>query len=339
MSESLQQEMLEQLCARLMDGHRTFKDEYGPLTVGAAADVNDAFVVTKDVRAALLEADAKSENVLKPYLNNDAITKWHAEPVDAWIIHLTDADNLEDYPAIAQHLAPFREALEKNATSSKWYVQESDATANMAQTKIICLATSHAPTFAHEYAGALHGDNAFSIAKEDYYLAGALNSKLYWLMLQRVVEKNADGAYELSAANIEELPFPMPSVDEKGAVGRLSDYCKEISKELREMHKHVCQEIALHLGGAASDELLSDKLRNWHMLDIVSFSQEAESHFGKPIASDMLPAWEDLLISGRQQLNAINNDISRAEEKIDEAIYQLFGLSEEEVEMMQNLVL
>ena len=47
---------------------------------------------------------------------------WNVEPRDLWIIYIPKGQvDIEKYPAIKNHLLPFKAALEKRATKQEWF--------------------------------------------------------------------------------------------------------------------------------------------------------------------------------------------------------------------------
>lgn len=342
MSDSqLKQDMLAELLAKLMgQSHRTFNDEYGSPHHGVETGLDEAFLIDSATRDALLKADPRSDEILKPFLSSGDITRWRAGEPEEWLIHVpTGTADIEGYPAIKEYLSPYREQLEKRDTSQKWFELlrclggKEDI---VKKGKITYSHTVDRPTFAHERKGAYLSGVGW-MPYEDYFLLGSLNSKLYGLMLESKLPYAEDGAKALQPEHFEALPFPIPTLEQRGAIGRLAEFCQNTTEERVDLHRHVSQEMATNLVKSGSIDELSEKLRNWHFLDIISLSDEIGRHFGETISEEMLPAWEHLLSDGKMQLNILDSELDRAELKIDQSVYEMFALTEEEIEFLENL--
>ena len=95
---------------------------YGPPLYGIKTGLNDAFIASREIRDALIARDARSAEILKPFLIGENLKRWHVESDDLWLIYTPkNRINIEDYPAVRDHLAPFREALGKRATKQNWW--------------------------------------------------------------------------------------------------------------------------------------------------------------------------------------------------------------------------
>ncbi|MBS1171004.1 MAG: hypothetical protein H6R01_1922 [Burkholderiaceae bacterium] len=325
--------------ARLLQGHRTLKEEYGAPAKGTPTGPGDAFVIDAATRESMLNQDPQSAAVLKPYVAGRDIDKWQFGQPSRWLVHLPAGKmNVDDYPAVRQYLETHRAELEKRPGHQKWYeldgeyASESDTEV---QPKIIFFQDAGRPAFALDRSGAHFAHSGFSLPHEDYYLLGVLNSKLQRFLIQSQVEESGVEA-GVQQAHLEVLPFPVPLLEHKTMIGSTSHFCVKLAGERDGFHAHMHQEIAQHLapGGAASE--LSERLLGWHLLDIVSFQEEVRRHFGAAIAQDMLPSWDGLLREAKQQLSIIDADMWRAEQQIDRCMYEMFELSEEEIELLNS---
>ena len=256
------------------------------------------------------------------------------------MIHVpTGLADIEDYPAIKAHLTPYREQLEKRETANKWYELLRCYTGKeeaAGKAKIVLHHTDNSPTFTHELKGGYSGGIGW-LPFQDYFVLGSLSSKLYRLMLQKLMEEDED-AQTYKPAHFERLPFPMPMAEHKGFIGSAADFFQKTTAERVDLLEHVRSEMAKHLADGASPDQFSEKLLNWHFLDVYALSEEAERLFGKPIPQDMVPVWEDFLMEAKIQLSTMDTDLDRAKGSLDQHVYAVFELTEEEVEFLNSLL-
>ena len=79
---------------------------------GVLTGLNEAFVIDGATRERLIAEDPKSADIIKPWLRGRDIKKWQAEWAGLYVIFTRRGTDIESYPAIKRHLEEFREALE-----------------------------------------------------------------------------------------------------------------------------------------------------------------------------------------------------------------------------------
>ncbi len=110
-SWQLESDQLAALRAKLTTGYKTLKEVYGSPLYGIKTGFNEAFVIDRATRDALIASDAKSNELIKPFLEGKDLKKWHAQPRDLWLIFTRRGTDIEQYPAIKQHLEQFKTQL------------------------------------------------------------------------------------------------------------------------------------------------------------------------------------------------------------------------------------
>ena len=89
------------------------------INYGIKTGYNDAFVIDDATRQALIAEDPKSAEIIKPILRGRDIQRYQAEWAELWLIDSHNgygdvpAVNMDDYPAIKNHLGRFLSATEK----------------------------------------------------------------------------------------------------------------------------------------------------------------------------------------------------------------------------------
>jgi hypothetical protein len=337
------EEVLAQLRARLMQSaYPTIKQEYGSPQRGVETGLDEAFVIDRATYESLIKADPQSAAILNPFAHARDINRWRAGSDEAWLINTVPGTvNIDEYPAVRDYLAPFKERLEKRETAGQWFelaqADHLDAK-QMADLKIVYRANSNWPGgFTLDRSGAYHASSSFHVPNGDYYVSGLLNSKVYWFLLDGMSPANPEGVMALQPEHVESLPVPrMVDVNLFSMVGSISDFCHRTLDERKYLYEHVNQEIANFLAPGRTVTELNPAMRNWHMLTVDSLREEARRHFGKDIQEDMVQTWEDFLNEAQFQLNQMNTDMSRSERKLDMAVYKIFELTEEEIEYLDK---
>ncbi len=336
--------MLALLRERVMNaGHPTVKQEYGTPQRGVETGLDEAFIVDRATYEALIKSDPKSEVILKPFAQASAIDRWRAEPHETWLINtVPGAVNLEDYPAIRDHLKPFHDRLQKRGSGQQWFELEQAKhlePKNIADLKVVYRESVNWPGgFTLDKSGAYYASSGYHLRNGDYYIAGLLNSKFYWFLLSELSPANKEGAIQVRPEHLEALPVPrMVDVEFLSMVGMFSDYCHRIAEERQAFYNDVLQEIATHVTPGRTTSELSAALRNWHVLTVDVLREESKRLFGKDLAEGAIQMWENFLDDAKYQLNKINIDITDAERKLNMTVYAMFELTEEEMEYLDKL--
>ena len=131
-SWQLEGDKLAALRAKIKAGTKTLGEVYGPPLRGILTGLNEAFIVSRERRDELVKRDARSAELLVPFLRGENIKRWRVESEDLWLLNIqfgwtrkrfahipaTNANNRESdfwrtlgqtHPAVADHLAPFEQ--------------------------------------------------------------------------------------------------------------------------------------------------------------------------------------------------------------------------------------
>ncbi|MEO6966863.1 MAG: N-6 DNA methylase [Rhodanobacteraceae bacterium] len=129
-SWQLESRELAALRRKLLSTHPTLQQVYGSPCRGIVTGLNEAFVIDRATRDDLVARDPRSQELLKPFLVGEDLKKWRIEPQDQWQIYIPkNTIDIDDYPAIRDHLAPFKQKLEQRATKQAWFeLQQAQAT-------------------------------------------------------------------------------------------------------------------------------------------------------------------------------------------------------------------
>ncbi len=88
---------------------------------GIKTGCDKAFIIDNFTRLDLINKDKNSEKIIKPWFRGRDIQKWISSP-ELFIIYIPQNEiNIDDFPAIKEHLNNYRFDLEKRATNQKWF--------------------------------------------------------------------------------------------------------------------------------------------------------------------------------------------------------------------------
>jgi hypothetical protein len=78
---------------------------------GVKTGLNDAFIIDSETKRKLIAKDKRSSELIHPLLGGEDIRRYIFNPKDQWIIFSRRGVNIDRYPAIRDHLAQWKEDL------------------------------------------------------------------------------------------------------------------------------------------------------------------------------------------------------------------------------------
>jgi len=328
---------LAALRRKLTLGHPTLKDVYGSPCRGVVTGLNEAFVIDRATRDDLIRRDPSSKELLKPFLVGEDLKKWRIEPQDQWLIYIPkNSIAIDDYPAIRDHLVPFRDKLEKRATKQEWFeLQQAQAAyaPQMEKPKIIYGHFSSSALFSHDSLGYYSNDKSYFIPHGDWYLLGLLNSSTLWWQITRLAPFVRGGYYEVRVQYIETLPIPANN-NHRAQIGALAKACQQTAEQRRDLRNQFRRRIPdLAPGGVNT---LPGVLHDWWKLDFAEFQKQVKKAFKRDIALAERNAWQNYLDTERAKVLALDAEIARLEGELNTAVYALFDLNTEDVQLLES---
>lgn len=222
----------------------------GKIYYGIKTGYNKAFVIDAATRAQLIAEDAKSAEVIKPFLAGKDIKRYQKPQSDKFLIFTRRGIDIERYPAIKRHLEAFRTGLEprpkdwkpktryetwpgRKPGSYPWYeIQDSiDYWQEFEKPKIIYPNILRQPEFCIDKESLYTNQKCFIIGVEDYALLAILNSSVIFFLMRHILPKLRGDFYEPSSVFFTKFPIPhIPATANK----ELSKLSKAVMKQLAE---------------------------------------------------------------------------------------------------------
>lgn len=82
-------------------------------------------------------------------------------------------------------------------------------------------------------------------------------------------------------------------------------------------------------------EKLSTKLQDWHLLDFLEFTKELKKAKIKLSLKEEIE-WEEIFLEKKEEAEKVKNEIEMTDKEIDGMVYELYGLSEEEIKIIEG---
>ena len=218
---------------KMMAKGTSLKDWDVTINRGVTTGYNDAFIIDTTTKDALVAADAKSSEIIKPVLRGRDIQCYKAQWADLWLITTLPSMNLtiEDYPAVKNYLMSFgKDRLEQSGnrlpdggrsrkrTQHAWF-EASDTTAyhrDFAKEKLLWRRVASEGMFAHEEREMYCINAVFMMTGDSLkYLCGMLNARLTSWFARRLFPTSGTGTFHWEKVHLERLPIPLISSDKQ----------------------------------------------------------------------------------------------------------------------------
>ena len=204
---------------------------------GILTGYNAAFVIDADTRAALIAADVRSTEIIKPFLAGRDIKRYGTPETDKFLIlfpkgstrdgyHIQNNTPIEgskkpisneqaqaflqqNYPAIYDFLQPYGEKAAKRTDKGDfwWELRACDYYDAFEEVKIMYQIFQVKPCFVYDTNGMYCNNSMWIIPTEDKCLLGILNSKIGWYLISKYCTQIQNG-YQLIWKYLGEIPIP-----------------------------------------------------------------------------------------------------------------------------------
>lgn len=286
-------------------------DEFvkGRFYYGIKTGFNEAFVVDRAKRDALIAEHPSSAELLKPFLRGRDVKRWKAESKDLWLLFVPwhfplhedssisgaseRAESLfrKGWPAIYRHLSSFRTQLEgRNAAETgiryEWYALQrwaSEYHKEFEEAKIIYPDMFQGRSFCWDDTGALLVNTLYFIAAPPKWLLGYLNSSVFEWFYRNISNQNRGGTMRAFSDKMQNVPVPSLSSapDICRGIERLIDAATQGSESAEaEIDRLIFEACGLD---SREIQLIQDDLRKATLDEPVEQIIEIESDDPKPI--------------------------------------------------------
>jgi N-6 DNA Methylase/TaqI-like C-terminal specificity domain len=338
-SWQLEDDALAKLRDKIVGGRKTLAEVYGDPLYGIKTGLNEAFVIDTPTRNRLVKQNKKSAELLMPLLRGEDVKRWNVEPEGFFLINTPRGKiDIEKYPAIRDWLLPFKADLEERATTQEWWELQQAQLAYQSifsEPKIIWPQFLDRPEFCVEKEGFFPINKCYLFSTDDEVLAALLNSRLIWFCFVSTSVVKRGGFREATAQHVGPLPWPDLSKGRRAQLSNLSEACRKSASQSLAIrtgfHHRILSDLAPH-----GRKKLTGKLENFWTLDFDLFRAEVKKAFKIEIPVKDRDGWEKYLSEQSAKVIKLMAEIEAAEREIDAIVYQLFDLTSEEIELLED---
>ena len=316
-------------------------NDFVKITQGITTGGNEAFINTKGYFI-----DNKiDEGVLKKVLKGKSINRFKIEYDDEYILY--SVKNLDENISknISILLEPFKDKLsskrETKSGSLPWFCLHWSRDKNDFNVpKILIRQTADyiigvLDTEKYYPIDTLHTLNLkIKSEKSDELLkilVCVLNSKLFKFLYKWKLNEEGTVYPQIKKVNIEWLPLVNLVEINNDKIIELHDNIILQNKELNEASSKILRTIQRKFDGLE----INKKLESWYELTFAEFVKELSKKKIKLSLSEEAE-WEDYFLQEQQKAIALKQQITTTDQEIDKMVYELYGLTNEEIEIVEN---
>ena len=313
---------------------------------GVLTGYNDAFFIDEATKQQLICEDPKSAELIKPLLRGRDIQAWEPESEGQYLIGTFPAlgIDIEDYPAIKNHLLSFgKERLEQSGakgsrkkTSNKWFETQDSISyyEEFSKPKIIYPNMTSLFPFCYDESGVFTNQKCFIITANDEsislkYLTAILNSKLTKLWIWYNCPELQGGTREISKVYFENFRIPV-ECDQQPLADLADKQIQQVS-QLQKNRSRFLRRLSENMEGVK----LTTALQNFDQLDFAAFVAELKKQKIK-LTLVQQDEWEDYFNQYKTACQELSAMISTTDSEIDQLVFDLYGLTLEERQMVME---
>ncbi len=324
--------------------NKSLREQFGKSFRGIVTGFNDAFIIDRSTKQMLEEKHSSSKDLIKPFFEGVDQSKWYSSKINKYIIFTRRGTKIDNYPAIKEYLEINKERLTpRNSTEIKigrkpgpykWFeIQDSvDYYRIFESTKITWPNLQSTNKFSIDIEG--HYINAPSVVlpSKNKTILCILNSKISWFFLKSICVVRSGGYIEMKPQYIEQIPIPKLTNEllfeelADGIIGNTSKAQMVISK------------FTNYLQSQYSIEKLPRKLQNWDELEFGDFIKELNKAIKKSGGEKLTKSdeieWMEVFETKKAEVQTLKVEINKTEREIDQMVYELYGLNEEEIKIV-----
>jgi SAM-dependent methyltransferase len=312
------------------------------INYGIKTGYNDAFFIDGATKEKLIAEDPNSAELIKPLLRGRDMQAWKAQWDELYLINPHNGVkekniapiNIDDYPAVKQHLEQFYEKLSKRIDKgvTPYNMRNCDYIEEFSKPKIMYPNMTSLFPFIYDEEGFFGNDKTFMITAQDdsinlKFITAILNSKLCKLWIWYNCPELQGGTREIRKVYFEKFRIPI-DVDQQ-PLAELTDLQMMQVEQLQEKRSRFLRRLTENFEGVK----ITTALLSFDQMEFKAFVAELKKQKIK-LSLIQQDEWEDYFNQYREACNQITAQIAQTDNEIDQRVFDLYGLTQEEREIV-----
>jgi len=308
------------------------------IRLGIATGDNNVFIIDENKRTELINEDSKNRDLIKPILRGRDIERYNYNFQNLYII-LTrnEIDVIKEYPSIYKYFDAFNDKFKNRGAKGKHWtnLRACSFFDDFKLEKIVWIELSDKPRFTIVTEEIYLLNSAYFILPPQCvstkYLLALLNSKTIAFYLKMIANTSGMGTTRWINIYVKEFPIPTINNKEQQLFIEKVDIMLSQNKQLKELQAKFLK----LLSSKYSELKITNKLEDWAELEYKEFAKELEKQKIKLPLSDQAE-WLDYFEKEKEKAQAIKKVINDTDREIDNMVYLLYGLTDEEIKIVEG---
>ena len=358
----LQSEEIYNLIKKLKKQPYTVEEVFKSIFQGIATSLDDVYVFEGKEEGNIIKGYNKKfdyefeieKELVKPILGGKEVSKYCNMKIKNYVLfpyhrinnkmEIVDIKYIENnLPLTKKYLENFEKEIkgrEKGKMSNRqdWYAYIYPKNLDkFDSSKIMTREISLGCNMTYDSEGKIyHNTKVYSFVKnkkfnvDDKFYLALLNSKVMWFFIKNTGSEYSGGYYVFKTNYLK--PFPLPEIPDNAEMFiEKADKMLFLNKNLQELS----QKFQRLLTRKFELEKLTTKLQEWYLLEFSEFVKELKKSKIKLSLKEEME-WEEIFLENKEEAEKIKNEIEMTDKEIDRMVYELYGLSEEEVNIIER---
>ena len=305
---------------------------------GIKTGFNQAFIINEETKNQIVRNDPKSAELIKPYVKATDIDRYVLKNSNSHYFINTNYDlDITKYKGIHNWLLSFDEQLRKRQDKGKSHfnLRACNYYNKFDLPKIIYIHTAVDHKFYYDEEGFYINNSSYFIANSDKFLSVWLNSSIFkfYKKLNFVAygDSSGKGRAKLDYNKMVNTPIPNIEKEEKQLFKEKADLMLYLNKNLQIISNKF---IGLLQSDLSMDKV-SNKIEKWHSLEWNEFEKELKK---KKIVllGVQKEEWYERFTRLKQEAQSIKVQIDKTDREIDQMVYELYDLTEDEIKIVEE---
>ncbi|KAF5062109.1 hypothetical protein DSECCO2_308330 [anaerobic digester metagenome] len=310
---------------------------------GMKTGLMKAFVIDEETRNHLITEEEKNKEIIKPFIRGKDLKKWKIDYRNLYLLYIPWKFPIDNYNSIRNHLLKFKDDLIKRPEVKTgrvdWFALSryaSDYSHEFEKEKIIWAEIAPEPRFCIDGAKLYCETSCFIMVKPKKYdlryLASLLNSNLLLWIFKQISPQIEGKRLRYKKQYVEQLPiYPATTEEQRPFIqnaSRMLQFNQELQKEINGFKNWIMGEFGV--------EKFSQKLEKYYELSADQFISELSK---KKVDTKSRKNREYLEREFSESLAIIKpllQEIEQTDNEIDQMVYKLYGLNDEEIIIIED---
>lgn len=326
-----------------LNKNKTIREVYGKSYRGILTGLNEAFIISKTFPVGEHVKPIFEGKELSKWISNESVqqlvlfeSKWTKKKYGGEISEELALQKLQnDYPELLNQISPFENKAKKRYDKGDffWELRNCAYYDLFEKPKIVFPNLQNKNKFAFDETGAYINAPAVILPTNDKFLLAVLNSKLVWYFLTNICVVRSGGYIEVKPQYFEQIPIPYFSEKNKFELNQLTE---NIITKTSDIQKLINSFIKL-LKNKFEEMRITKKLENWFDLDFKDFQKELKKQNIKISLSEEL-GWINFFEQQSKSHSEVLQSIKSMEKEIDQMVYELYGLTNKEIKIVERAI-